>query len=149
MIYRAALVMLLTASTLLSSRPTFAATRFDPRPVPPMRRVLTELNLSPAQRRQLLQLRRTRQNQMVRIMPQLRARRRELAELYRAHPLDEAKANKLIDEIAALEALRLRSQLQDQLDLRRILTPEQFARFTRLMDSRPGPPPQPTRSTGP
>jgi Spy/CpxP family protein refolding chaperone len=114
-----------------------------------MRRALAELNLSPAQRHQLMQLRRGRQQAHVRIMPQLRARRRELAELYRTYPLDEAKANKLISEITELESSRLRSQLQDQLDLRRILTPDQFARFTRLMEPRAPAPLQPTRSPSP
>ena len=58
------------------------------------------------------------------------------------YPLDEARANLLIQQIVGLETERLRLQLQNQLDLRRILTREQFIRFSQLAQTsrRPAPP---------
>jgi Spy/CpxP family protein refolding chaperone len=147
---RLTLPLCLAFGTLLLPAPVLPAPRLEPRPPVSLRRVLQELNLSPAQRRQLAQVRRVRQQEQVKVGPQLRARRRALAELYRAYPLDEAKAKALIGEIAELEGRRLRLQLQNQIDLRRILTREQFTRFTQLTE--PGPRPAasaPLRSPGP
>jgi len=114
------------------------------------RQALQELGLSPGQRRQLVQLRRSRHQEQMQIAPLIRARRQELAELYRAYSLDEGKASELIQQIAQLEAQRLRTQLQNQVELRRILTREQFSRFTQMVEPPPHPaPPLPARATGP
>ncbi len=111
------------------------------------RRMMRELGLSPQQRRQLAALRRERRLDQIRITDALRARRRELAEMYRGFPLDEAKAGAMIQQIAALEGQHLRLQLQNQVGLRRILSRDQFARFTQLME--PGPRPAPGRPDSP
>ena len=94
--------------------------------------VLKELGLTPLQRRQLMQLRRGRRFDLTQVNLEVQGHRRELAELYRSYPLDEARASSLIQQIVQLEAARMRLQLQNQLELRRILTREQFLRFTQL-----------------
>jgi Spy/CpxP family protein refolding chaperone len=108
------------------------------RPVP-MRRAVVELGLTPLQRRQFQALRRDRGLQLRRLNREIMIRRGELAQLYRAYPLDEGKASSLIQQIAQLENQRLKLQLQNQVELRRILTRDQFGRFTTMMEERPGP----------
>jgi Spy/CpxP family protein refolding chaperone len=101
------------------------------------RPVLKELGLTPLQRRQLMELRRGRRFGLAQVNREVQGHRRELAELYRAYPLDEAKATSLIQQIVQLETTRMRLQLQNQLELRRILTREQFFRFTQLTETAP------------
>lgn len=103
------------------------------RPAP--RRALDALGLSPEQRRRLNQMRRTTHAEQSRLGAQIRALRRELADLYRIYPLDVTRATALVEQISQMETQRLRLQLQIQLQLRGILTPEQFARFTQMTDS--------------
>lgn len=135
----------LTLAALILASPAWASARpaEGPPPRPPVRRLLEEMDLTPEQQRQLLQLRRTRGREQAQLGPQIRARRRELADLYRAYPLDEARASALIRQIAQLETSRLRVQLRHQAELRRILTRDQFERFTRMLEDRtPAPPPR-------
>ena len=101
----------------------------------PGRGVFQQLDLSPLQRRQLNQMRRARRDEQTRVNNDIKALRSELAAMYRYYPLDEARANLLIQQIAGLEAHRLQLQLQNQLDLRRILTRDQFLRFNQLLQT--------------
>jgi Spy/CpxP family protein refolding chaperone len=103
--------------------------------IAPRRRPMDELGLSPAQRRQLNQMRRTSHAEQSRLGTQIRALRRELADLYRIYPLDGARAATLVEQISQMEAQRLRLQLQIQVELRRILTSQQFVRFTQITES--------------
>jgi periplasmic protein CpxP/Spy len=105
----------------------------------PRRRPMDELGLSPTQRRQLNVMRRTTHAEQSRLGTQIRALRRELADLYRAYPLDGTRASALVEQISQMEGQRLRLQLQIQIELRRILTPQQFARFTQITESRQRP----------
>jgi Spy/CpxP family protein refolding chaperone len=146
---------MVTALALLSVlvQPVGAAPRvvpapLVPRPNAPLRRAMEELGLTTAQRRQLAQMRRGRRQEQVQIAPQIRARRLELADLYRAYPLDEARAAALIQQIGQLETQRLRLQLQNQVELRRILTRDQFVRFTQILETGPPPVPPPARLPG-
>jgi Spy/CpxP family protein refolding chaperone len=108
---------------------------------------MDELGLTPAQRRQLNVMRRTTHAEQSRLGTQVRALRRELADLYRIYPLDEARAMALVEQISQMEAQRLRLQLQSQIELRRILTPQQFLRFTQITESGPRPNPTPPGRT--
>jgi Spy/CpxP family protein refolding chaperone len=101
----------------------------------PGRGVMQQLDLSALQRRQLNQMRRARRDEQTRVNDAIKQLRGELAAMYRYYPLDEARANLMIQQIAALEAQRLRLQLQNQLDLRRILTRDQFLRFNQLLQT--------------
>jgi Spy/CpxP family protein refolding chaperone len=96
---------------------------------------MQQLDLTPLQRRQLNQMRQARRDEQTRVNNEIKQLRSGLAEMYRYYPLDEARASALIQRIADLEAQRLRLQLQNQLDLRRILTPDQFARFNHLLET--------------
>jgi Spy/CpxP family protein refolding chaperone len=138
--FPAALSPAAVQSSLVLARPSFS----------PLREALEQLGLTPGQRRQLAQMRRAHRRQQVQLTPQIRARRQELAELYRSYPLDEARAASLIDQIKQLEAQRLRMQLQSQLELRRILRREQFLRFTQIMERNTAASPvSPARPSGP
>lgn len=117
--------------------PAAAQGVFVPRPrgpsrPSPQRQLMDALGLTPLQRRQLNEMRRSRRDELTRVNNGVKTLRRELADLYRLYPLDEARANLLIQQITSMEAERLRLQLQNQLDLRRILTREQFLRFSQL-----------------
>src|SRR5260221_4094675 len=105
------------------------------------RRPLDELGLTPAQRRQFNQLRKPRNSEQSRLGNEIRGLRRALADVYRFYPLDEARAAAMVEQISQLEAQRLRLQLQIQVELRRILTPQQFNRFTQIMESSQRPTP--------
>lgn len=107
----------------------------------PQGRVMQQLDLTPLQKRQLNQMRRGRRDEQTRVNNGIKALRGELARMYRFYPLDEARANLLIQQITGLEAERLHLQLQNQLDLRRILTPDQFARLNQLLQSSQRPTP--------
>jgi Spy/CpxP family protein refolding chaperone len=98
-------------------------------------RPLSALGLTPPQRRQLNQMRKTTHAEQSRLGSQIRSLRSQLAALYRAYPLDQPRAAALVEQISQMEAQRLRLQLQIQVELRRILTPDQFGRFTQIMDS--------------
>src|SRR5437588_9075146 len=81
----------------------------------PGRGVFQQLDLSPLQRRQLNQMRRARRDEQTRVNNDIEALRSELAVMYRYYPLDEARANLQIQQIASREAQRLQLQLQNQL----------------------------------
>jgi Spy/CpxP family protein refolding chaperone len=98
-------------------------------------RPMDALGLTPPQRRQLNQMRKTTHAEQSRLGSQIRSLRSQLAALYRAYPLDQPRAASLVEQISQMEAQRLRLQLQIQVELRRILTPDQFGRFTQMMDS--------------
>jgi Spy/CpxP family protein refolding chaperone len=115
-----------------------------------IRQAMEELGLTRQQRRQLTALRRDRRLEQTRLAQEVRLRRRALAELYRSYPLDEARASALIQQIAQAESALLRLQLQNQLDLRRILTRDQFVRFTQIIEPSRRPPLSiPSRASGP
>jgi Spy/CpxP family protein refolding chaperone len=98
----------------------------------PQRQLMDALGLTPLQRRQLNEMRRSRRDEQTRVNNAIKELRRELADMYRLYPLDAARANAMIQQITSLEAERLRLQLQNQIDLRRILTREQFMRFSQF-----------------
>jgi Spy/CpxP family protein refolding chaperone len=128
----------ITLSLMLAlASPAAAQGVFVPRPrgperPSPQRQLMDALGLTPLQRRQLNEMRRSRRDEQMRLNNGIKAQRRELADLYRLYPLDEARANLLIQQISSMEAGRLRLQLQNQVDLRRILTRDQFMRFSQF-----------------
>ena len=89
---RRLLPMIALAFLAASPAPVTAAAR--PGPNRPLQKAIAELGLTPAQRRQLLQLRRARRPEQMLVTRQIRVRRQELAALYGTYPLDEAKAAK-------------------------------------------------------
>jgi Spy/CpxP family protein refolding chaperone len=129
------LAALITLGAPVLAQGGFGPASTAPPPIAPRRRTMDELGLSPAQRRQLNQMRRTSHAEQSRLGTQIRALRRELADLYRAYPLDATRASSLVEQISQMESQRLRLQLQIQVELRRILTPQQFARFTQITES--------------
>lgn len=148
------LTVLSLAAAMVLTAPARAQGRPGSRPGalsrPPLRQAMDQLGLTPLQRRQLRELRQGQRLEQTSLNRQIPALRRELAELYRAYPLDEPRANLLIQQIGQLELQRLRLQLQNQVALRRILTPDQFARFSQMMEPGPRPAlPSPGRVPGP
>jgi Spy/CpxP family protein refolding chaperone len=145
------LFLVIQAALLTGLLPAYSqdAGRPDPPPGVPARRVWEELDLSPSQRRQLMQMQRGRRVALRRTTNELTEKRRDLAALYRAYPLDEARANSLIQQIGQLEMQRMRFQLQNQIELRRILNREQFARFSALVEPRPRPVRRPVNRRAP
>jgi Spy/CpxP family protein refolding chaperone len=130
-------VLSLTVSMALVG-PAFAQGGFGHAPSAALRparrtRPLAELGLTPLQRRQFNVMRKTTHAEQSRLGAQIRSLRGQLAVLYRAYPLDDTKAAAMVEQISQRETQRLRLQLQGQVELRRILTPEQFGRFTQIM----------------
>src|ERR1051326_6903137 len=106
-------MLLVTMSAGASERVSLAQ-RPDPLRRPGGRPMMAALGLSPQQRRQLTALRRDRRFEQTRLQQSLRSGRQSLAELYRMYPLDETRANALIEQIALAESQLLRLQLQTQ-----------------------------------
>lgn len=144
---RKPLYILLGAVAVASlASPTLAQGGFRPAARPaaravPQSRIMQQLGLTPLQKRQLNQMRRGRRDEQARVNNEIKLLRGQLAQMYRFYPLDERNAGMLIQQITALESQRLRLQLQNQLDLRRILTPEQFGRLNQLLQSSQRPTP--------
>src|SRR5260370_40258417 len=128
------LAALVLAGPVLAQGGFSRVSRRPARPAPGPR-VMQQLDLTPLQRRQLNQMRQSRRDAQTRVNNEIKQLRSGLADMYRYYPLDEVRANAVIQRIAELEAQRLRLQLQNQLDLRRILTPDQFVRFNHLLQT--------------
>ena len=133
------------AADLLVSPVRAAATRPGPRPGgpgpgPAGRLFLPELNLTPTQRERLDALSARVRDTTRELGRRLEERRSEPDLLYSRFEMDEARARRLREEIHEIQGDLLELHHSFQLDLRKILTPEQFTRLQEARMKRRGPP---------
>jgi len=83
------------------------------------------LNLTPEQKAQLQELRKSRQEERKTFAEQTRKLRTELRELMNNPSTNEKQIDGLIDEMSRLRAAQLKNGIKKSLDMNKILTPEQ------------------------
>ena len=99
-----------------------------------MDRLTEELGLSPEQQQQLKEQKKANNEEMKRIHEQLRDKRGALHEQLQKPVTDEAKVNKIVSEMKALQSEQLDQRINSFLGMKEILTPEQFEKFISLKD---------------
>ncbi len=101
------------------------------------------LNLTPEQKTKLEELRQARQEEMRGTFEQMRKLRLELRDLMKDPEANEKKIESLIDELSRLRANQMKSGFEHRLAMRKILTPEQLAKWKdvgpRMGRMMPGP----------
>jgi len=96
------------------------------------------VGVTPAQKDQLKALALETREKTMRVRDELRRARQELFQVYRVYELDERKARAAIDRISKSQLALLNLHLDNQLDLRRVLTEAQFTGFCQRMSRRFG-----------
>jgi Spy/CpxP family protein refolding chaperone len=117
--------------------------------------VLRSLGLSPEQLQQVRKMNQARKPLMDAAMVRVRNANRALDEVIYADNLDEAAFQANLKEVQLAQAEAAKLRYLNELGLRKILTPEQLARFRELRqrfapppDDRQGPPPDGKSSPG-
>lgn len=121
----------------------------EPESGPEPRSPTAELNLSPQQRERLDALSARTRALNRELGRQLQSRKVELDGLYRRFELDEPRARRLRQEIHAVQGQMLEVHHTFQVELRKILTPEQFSRLQEAHRRRRGIPGRWRRGGGP
>jgi Spy/CpxP family protein refolding chaperone len=150
-------VCTVTATLALAQPPERRGPGFEPRPPGPLGRIeerLGELGLSDEQKERLKKLNRDTGREIGDLMRKLREAHREFDSVLKEYNLDRRKALASIKKISGLQRDILNRMLESQLELRRILKPDQFEKFQeitrrafeeerqRAFGRRPPPPPQ-------
>lgn len=112
----------------------FSVSKDGDNPPPPRPNLLQELNLSPAQIQQMRRLNQERKQEMQAAQFRLREANRALDEAVYANAEDEAEIQNRIKEVQAAHAEMIRNRTHLERAIRRILTPQQLARFRQLRD---------------
>ncbi|WP_301002507.1 Spy/CpxP family protein refolding chaperone [Capsulimonas corticalis] len=97
------------------------------------------MNLTPAQQQKLAALESASRAQSHDLFTQLQQIRGKLSDLYRKYDLDVAAATRLNQDLNRVQGQLLDQRLSDQQQLRRILTPDQFAQLQSSILRRPHP----------
>ena len=92
-------------------------------------KIWEELNLREEQRQRMAEHRRKYRMEMQRIKRQLREKREALRKVLSNYNIDKAKAKQLVTEIVDLHHQLLKKRIEEAIELRNILTPEQFEKF--------------------
>lgn len=150
-------VCTVTATLALAQPPERRGPGFEPRPPGPLGRIeerLGELGLSDEQKERLKKLNRDTGREIGDLMRKLREAHREFDSVLKEYNLDRRKALASIKKISGLQRDILNRMLESQLELRKILKPDQFEKFQeitrrafeeerqRAFGRRPPPPPQ-------
>lgn len=150
-------VCTVTATLALAQPPERRGPGFEPRPPGPLGRIeerLGELGLSDEQKERLKKLNRDTGREIGDLMRKLREAHREFDSVLKEYNLDRRKVLASIKKISGLQRDILNRMLESQLELRRILKPDQFEKFQeitrrafeeerqRAFGRRPPPPPQ-------
>jgi Spy/CpxP family protein refolding chaperone len=98
-----------------------------------------ELGLSDDQVAQLQKLRSENRSRHIRQRAELRIARGELHDLLRADSVDESAVSAKLKQVTDLQAAATRAQVEHQLAVRRVLSPEQAAKMDSLRRERVGP----------
>jgi Spy/CpxP family protein refolding chaperone len=124
----------------LLAPPRLAAAQAGPGPRAGERLFPAELNLSPQQRERLDAVSARVRETSRELGRRLEERRRELDGLYNRFEMDEARARRLRQEIHEVQGDMLELHHWFQLELRKVLTAEQFTRLQEVRQNRRGPP---------
>jgi Spy/CpxP family protein refolding chaperone len=129
----------------------------DPDPVaagPDMGRIQQQVGLTDAQVTQLKKLWGDQRKLAIRRRADMSIARMEMEELLDGPSVDEKALNAKVKELSDLQVAALRSRVDAQLALRKVVTPEQQQKLRGLLRERPrhgreGPPPRGERRPGP
>lgn len=91
-----------------------------------------ELNLTPEQAQRLKELRNQHREKRKNGWKDIRAKRQKLQEELQKPKLNEARVRQIHNELKALKAQKADQRLERILEVRKILTPEQFSKFMEL-----------------
>ncbi|MEO7716179.1 MAG: periplasmic heavy metal sensor [Capsulimonas sp.] len=97
------------------------------------------MNLTPAQQQRLTALESASRTQSADLFSQLQQTRRKLSDVYRKYDLDAVAAARLNQDLNRVQGQLLDLRLSDQQQLRKILTPDQFAQLQSSIQRRPRP----------
>ncbi len=104
----------------------------------PFREQLKTLNLTAAQTEQLTAQRKEKREAMKNLRESLKAKRRELREELYKENTDKAKIESIASELKKLNAQRIDRHVQGILQMKAMLTPEQFKKLSSLKQERMG-----------
>lgn len=128
-------VCAVAATLAVAQPPERRGPGFEPRPPGPLGRIeerLGELGLSDEQRERLKKLNRDTGREIGDLMRKLGEAHREFNNVLKEYNLDRRKAAASIRKISNLQRDILNRMLESQLELRRILRPDQFEKFQEL-----------------
>lgn len=144
----AGLLVFLLVVALLAPR-AWAGPGGPGRTLPPGSSLPQELNLTPQQRERLDALSARIRGLNRDLGQRLYARRGELEGIYARAEIDEARARRLRLEIHEIQGQMLELHHQFQVEIRKILTADQFTRLQESRRKRRGPPRRHRRGRGP
>jgi Spy/CpxP family protein refolding chaperone len=128
-------VCAVTATLALAQPPERRGPGFEPRPPGPLGRIeerLGELGLSDEQKERLKKLNRDTGREIGDLMRKLREAHREFNEVLKEYNLDRRRALASIKKISGLQRDILNRMLESQMELRKILKPDQFEKFQEI-----------------
>ena len=95
-----------------------------------------KLNLTPGQDKQLKDHRNRHRSQMETLYKEIKVKREQLGEELQKTEFDMSKVQQVHDELKSLKAGMEDNRLEGILEVRKILTPEQFSKFMKLKKGR-------------
>lgn len=128
-------VCAVTATLALAQPPERRGPGFEPRPPGPLGRIeerLGELGLSDEQKERLKKLNRDTGREIGDLMRKLREAHREFNEVLKEYNLDRRRTLASIKKISGLQRDILNRMLESQMELRKILKPDQFEKFQEI-----------------
>lgn len=99
--------------------------------------LLKQLNLTEDQKKQLEANKEKRKEEMKTWFTQMKSQREALRQELMKKDLDMAKINGIQSQIKTLQNQMADNHLNSILEVRKILTPEQFSKFLSIMEQRP------------
>jgi len=99
-------------------------------------RIYRQLNLSEQQMLDLQENRQAQRKRMSELRGSIREKQAQLQPAFIKPSADRASVEPVINEIKSLEAQSIESRVEAILAVKKILTPEQFEQFQKMMDSR-------------
>ncbi|HZX49463.1 MAG TPA: Spy/CpxP family protein refolding chaperone [Nitrospirota bacterium] len=99
-------------------------------------RMYKKLNLTPGQDKQLKDHRNRHRSQMETLYKEIKVKREQLGEELQKTEFDMSKVQQVHDELKSLKAGMEDNRLEGILEVRKILTPEQFSKFMKLKKER-------------
>ncbi|MEA3489379.1 MAG: Spy/CpxP family protein refolding chaperone [Candidatus Omnitrophota bacterium] len=99
-------------------------------------KISERLDLSPKQREQLKELRRENREMMKALMEELRDTRHDLSEELQETYSSRKKIKRVVSDMKKLQAKQIDQRVDNFLDMKKILTPDQFEEFMELKEER-------------
>jgi Spy/CpxP family protein refolding chaperone len=99
-------------------------------------KTLQALNLSPVQQQKVEDLQYVHQKDMIKFRQEVSSKRLDLQREMQKDSPDRATVDRLADEMGAIRARMGRARLDHLLDVRKVLTPDQWSKLREVMQSR-------------